>query len=506
VASGCSQNGETVAPRASKNFAYVNYAAKRGKIVYNVKYQPETVVFDEAATERAFRSASSDGSTYVLDASEPAVRQLKPGSVLFLYGVALRRVTSLQTQGSSVVVSTTQAELTDAIRDGDIQWQVPVDFTAGASNAPPGHAATSSLYDLFAPPVWAAEPESKGLQFEGSFLDFDFGVKFIPESIDRIKLDMDLKTTKLGGAVVELKGDGYVQHLTSIGKILISNGQLNELDFQNDGFNGKIEFIWTAQQQTAPRVIKAMKIRIPGASWEYPLIIGGLPFILEVSAAIIVHPALTSANSFSTGEFTVSYDVASGLKTTKGGTTGEGGGKSAQTISHNTSIFGIGANGFVAALELPRVELALGFMSPSTLVDPGLPHMDLIRGLAPTSNFSMNVIYTKLSQAGELAFPIKPFAYFDMITSASTVTSGMTGTVPMPGAVLQVPCESAQLIVAANVGVGAKIGFPLPHSLGHALGPIVPHELTAEPFEAAVNIYEKKMSAYKNGKKCLGDD
>jgi hypothetical protein len=515
LASGCDQknnNRETKSRKAaipSKHFSYVDYAAKRGKVVYNVKYQPRTVVFDEPATERAFRSVSRDGSTYVLEASEPAVRELKPGSVLFLYGVALRKVTGLRTKGSDVVVSTTQAELTDAIRDGEIAWEVPVDFTAGTTTTVAGRK-TSSLSDLIIPPVWAAEEESPNLQFEGSFLDFDFAVKFTPEGADRIKIHISLKTTKLGGAVVEITGDGYVQHLTSIGKILISNGAVDELDFNNNGFNGKVEFTWTAQQQTVPTVVKAMKIRIPGASWEYPLIIGGLPFTLEVSAAVIVHPALTSKGSFSTGEYSVSYDAKAGFKTTKAGTTGEGGGDSTQEIKHDTSIFGIGPAGFVAALELPRVELALGFISPVSAFDSNLPNMDLIAGLAPNSKFSLGLVTTKIAEAWEVALPIKPFAYFDVVTSASTTTAGVTGTMPMPGAVLRVPCEKATLVLAANVGVGAKIGLPLhgllPHSVTSALGPLVPHELTAEPFESAVNIYEKTSSAYKNGKKCLGDE
>jgi ribulose 1,5-bisphosphate synthetase/thiazole synthase len=178
-----------------------------------------------------------------------------------------------------------------------------------------------------------------------------------------------------------------------------------------------------------------------------------------------------------------------------------------QEIKHDTSIFGIGPAGFVAALELPRAELALGIMSPSRLAEHDASgSYDLIAGLAPGG---MDFKYTKIAQLGELieelALPVKPFAYFDVVTSASMVTSGMTGTMPLPGAVLQVPCENAHLVVAANVGVGAKIGFPLPHNVTSALGPIVPHQATFEPFEAAMNIYKKETVAYKNGKKCLGD-
>lgn len=509
AASGCRQNTLTTNSKPSKSFAYVHSAAQRGKIVYNVKYQPQTVVFDEPATERAFRRVSLDGATYVLVESEPAVRELKPGSVLFLYGVALRKVTAVHTQGSYAVVSTTQAELTDAIRDGEITWQVPIDFSQGASQAFPRKAA-ASLFDFVSPTVWAAAPEPPGVHFEGSILDFDFDVGFVPEGKDRLKLDIGLKTSKLNGAVIQLNGDGYVQNLTSIGKISISGGSVKEADFATEGFNGKVEFTWTAQQQNIPgvsAVLRETKIHIPGASWEYPLVLGGLPFIFELSASIIVHPALTSQGSFSTGEFTISYSGSEGFKSSEGGTSGEGAVENTQEIKHDTSIFGIGPAGFVAALELPRAELALGIMSPSRLAEHDASgSYDLIAGLAPGG---MDFKYTKIAQLGELieelALPVKPFAYFDVVTSASMVTSGMTGTMPLPGAVLQVPCENAHLVVAANVGVGAKIGFPLPHSVTSALGPVVPHQATFEPFEAAMNIYKKETVAYKNGKKCLGD-
>lgn len=79
----------------------VNYADQHGTVVYHVTYQPNAVVFDQKATENALKGVSGDGATYVLNASSPAA-QLKPGSVLFLYGIAIRKVTSVQTQGSNI--------------------------------------------------------------------------------------------------------------------------------------------------------------------------------------------------------------------------------------------------------------------------------------------------------------------------------------------------------------------------------------------------------------------
>jgi hypothetical protein len=505
LAGGCQHSPPGV--RNLDSFDYLHDAARRGKVVYDVKYQPETVVFDESATTRALRKLSSDGSSITLDAAVPEVRLLKPGSVLFLYGVALRKVTAVQPSGSTVVVTTTQAELTDAIRDGRIEWQVPIDFSRGAIALVPSPQHTS-LFDLLGRTVYADEP---GLHFEGSFLDFDAEVGFIPEhDPDRLKIDIDLKTTNLGGAVIEIKGNGYVQDFNTSGKFLISNGVVEEVDDETEGLNGKIDFTWVAQQKVVHAAVKEVKIRIPGASWEYPLIIGGLPCILEFSAAVIVHPAFTAKDSISSGAFTVTYNGSEGFKKTSGATTTEGEPNGEGEIHHDSTIVSLGPSAFVAALELPRVELALGLVSPFALAEN------------ESFNKSMNVVdafpggssskYTRVAHLGkmieEFALPIKPFAYTDVVTSVGEFTSGVTGSLPGPAMVT--PCQRVTMMVGWNLGVGAKIGFEthkiLPHGITDTLGSLLPKETTAEPFEAAVNIHKWQTTAYKNGVKCLGDE
>jgi hypothetical protein len=545
LGSGCTKESTSIHQRASQRFtSFVNHAASRGKIIYDVKYQPGTVVFDEPATERAFRSVSADGSTFTLDAAEPAVRQLKEGSVLFLYGVALRKVTKLKSQGSKVAVTTTQAELTDAIKDGNIQWNVPLDFTVGATSVL-RKTKTSWVPHIFAEPVYAAESPASGVSFEGTFSPppplspFDYDIKFIPEGESRLKLDIDAKTADLGGAVVELKGDGYLEHLGALGKILISNGKLDAMDFSAEGFNGKAIFTWTAQQQYLPTVVKQVKLKIPGATWKYPLVIGGLPFVFEISAAIIVHPALTSKGAFSTGEFTISYDGTEGFKATSGGAGSESGAQggttteaprndsstsapaegqinkmeSSGTIHHDTSIFGIGPAGFVAALELPRFELALGIMSPFDRVETTDyisnfgKSMDLVNGLAPSSAFGTYYLKTAhlLEMIEEAAFPVKPYAFANVVTSAGLVTSGMTGSVPTP--LKPMPCERVQLVIAGNIGVGAHLGLEK-IGLGGTVGKILSAlgDVPSDEFFAIEKpVFKTTQTAYKNGVKCLGD-
>jgi hypothetical protein len=487
---------QSLPPTPSPRFAYVARATKQGKVYYKVKYQPWAVVFDEPATERALRGVTADGATYVLDSSEPNVRQLKPGSVLFLYGVALRRVTAVQTTGPNTVVTTTQADLTDAIYEGTIAWQVPIDFTAGTNPSlrSPPTAPTTSWLDLLARPAWAGEVEP--LKFEGSFADVNYDIEFVRKG-PRLKIDLTIKYAKLAGAVIELKGDGYVEHITSIAHILIKNSKLAEVDVGTDGFNGKGLFTWTAQQ-TDPVIarFREVKVRIPGASVKVPLIVGGLPLILEVSAAVIVHPALISRGAFSTGQFTMSYDATTGLKFTNGDTSGEGKMEDTQAIEHDTAIFGLGPAGFVGALEMPRIEVTFGLVAPSHMVE--FNKAALLAKLAHTLGFS-DPTPNKLGE--EFMLPIEPFAFADIVTSASAVTSGVTGTMPPVGAVMRIPCEKVKLVVAAYVGGGVNIGFKT-DSIAKRLSEV---GMLPTAVETAVRVFHKESQAYKNGVKCLGD-
>ncbi len=521
LTSGCSHNSTNTpseghrtvkpGPPTSESFAYIDRAAKRGKVVYDVKYGPETVVFDEAATERAFRAVSDDGATYILDASEPAVHQLKRGSVLFLYGVALRKVTSLQPSGSNVVVSTTQAQLTDAIRHGEIAWQVPIDFTEGFSSQPP-RSRTLSLLDLLVQPAWAEQlPEPS--EFEGTIGPFDYELKFVTEASNRIKVHIEFKSTN-----IDLRGEGYLQNLSSTGKVLIDQYQITEAS-SKEPFNGKVVFTWIARQTgLVPITMQSMKFRIP-ASWHFPLILGGLPCMLEITGAVIVHPVLTP-NAFTTGEVIVTYNGDAGLsKSSSSGTESEGSGESTQEVEHDTSIFGIGPVAFVVALELPRIELALGVLAPASYVgefsDIHPKTRSVIAGLAPgstTAESLMAPIQSIAFPARSLwAFPVTPFFFMDLVTSASAITAGVTGTLPVPGGCMPQPCEKVNLVVALNAGFGGKVNIPFrPFTINgarHSPGffHLGQHDLNFEPLEVAKTIRKWEFVKYKNGIKCLGD-
>ena len=98
----------------------------------SLTYAPATVVITRNGAIRALQSVSWDGVTWRFDAAEPAVQRLKQGSVLLVWGLAIRRVTQVDRAGDVVTVRTEEAQLTDAVTDASIKWDAPAHLLQGA--------------------------------------------------------------------------------------------------------------------------------------------------------------------------------------------------------------------------------------------------------------------------------------------------------------------------------------------------------------------------------------
>ncbi|HLW23814.1 MAG TPA: hypothetical protein VKT22_05560 [Steroidobacteraceae bacterium] len=115
---------------------------------FSVKWSPDTVAIGKDEALRSLRSISEDGTVYRLAASEAAVQKIKPGSVLWIYDIALRRVTSVATIGDETVVITKQIPINQALVDADIAFESPVslpDFYVGMRPHLPRNQRPSAL-------------------------------------------------------------------------------------------------------------------------------------------------------------------------------------------------------------------------------------------------------------------------------------------------------------------------------------------------------------------------
>lgn len=105
--------------------AYIESVAQVTPRTFKVQWSPATVAIDRAAALRSLRSVSADGAVIGLASSEPAVANLKPGSILWVWDIAVRKVQSLETRGDVTLVTTIPVALPEAIPNAEIDFEVP---------------------------------------------------------------------------------------------------------------------------------------------------------------------------------------------------------------------------------------------------------------------------------------------------------------------------------------------------------------------------------------------
>ena len=102
------------------------------------------------------------------------------------------------------------------------------------------------------------------------------------------------------------------------------------MDTSFSNLNGQMNFQWQVAKDNGGVMAEESRIKLPGAI-EVPLseFLDGLPLYLEVSGAILIHPAITGGKEITKGQFQIKYDgsqhfqVKSGSVNTDGSISGD---------------------------------------------------------------------------------------------------------------------------------------------------------------------------------------
>jgi len=97
---------------------------------FDVEWNPEVVRIDRGTAARTLRAVSADGRHYTFDAGEPVLTALKPGKIMALWGVAVRRVTDLREANGILEIDTANASLSEIFTRADIEIEFDLRPTA----------------------------------------------------------------------------------------------------------------------------------------------------------------------------------------------------------------------------------------------------------------------------------------------------------------------------------------------------------------------------------------
>ena len=281
-----------------------------------------------------------------------------------------------------------------------------------------------------------------------------FGAK--PEP-GKVNLNLTL-TRKAGGFAALITGKGYLSDFDFSSDIGVQHSALQKAETAFKNLNGLMNFHWEVAKDSAGVMAEESRIKLPGVVsvplWKY---LDGLPLYLEVSSAILIHPAITGGKEMTSGSFRISYDgyqhftVRPGAIDSDGTVTGD-----VQLLDHD-DISPTAPLGMVVSFAAPRIELTLGL---EKIIDTGniQKAADIVDGIAD------GVAKALLSQDGYKAYQNGPLGKFtlggtlkNMLSTSGAATLQFIGTsaTSYTGMSAITPCSRSDLNLVAKVGVSA---------------------------------------------------
>lgn len=376
--------------------------------VYDVAYKPGVVIVDQATVSASLLDMSDDGATFTFDAAAKGIDQLQPGAVVLIWGLALRKVTTVDTQGATVVVQTDPAALTDAIQDGTIKWDQTVDFTAGGSGNFVNASSTGGTDDGggVAMQKFAVSLKPGEESVTAKVGDYDYKLTFKPTP-GRLAVEIEI-TRKDSGLELSVSAKGFVNKFRTNANITIAGGETTSAAMSNDSVVGEMNLSFTAGKPTNADSSGQTILKIP-FSFKIPIPMpGGFPAFVQVQAGFAITMALTSTNASAAGSYVIPFHGSAGFQLPSG----------AADPSPSGSMEAdpkIGADTTTTSLGVSAMGVQVGF-----------PHISLGIGVSE----------------------LQTMAYVSQVTSAQLKTPGQLGIIH---------CESHSLDLSTQVGVTAEV-------------------------------------------------
>jgi hypothetical protein len=444
---GCSREANKAQVEVSSN--QIQDLARQGKATLDVAYRDGTVVLDREKFRRGLRGIDRRDSLLIFDDSIVELKNLAPGKVFLVPNVAVLKIVQVAHFNSQLVVQTTAPALTDFIREGTLCWDTPIKFaTMGRFGGETGLPRSSNAWPLGR--LWLDwdQPVLAYSALSGNIDGWDYSMDASPAP-DRLNLNFKLsKSIASSNAKLAITATGYVQNFETVATIEIHDSALKYFDYRNSNLNGLVNFAWSASKQSAGTLTTEERLKLP-KGYVIPFVLGGIPFTLEITGALLFKPGFTGNGEMAGGNFRVEYNGVQGFSLRDGNISEDGAthGNFAILPAPNMSV--LGPMGFVTGLAFPRVELKLaGLDSLGEFLPEGASQaLDVIGEKAQAVAAAVGV---KLPQT--LTNPLKSdaAAYVEVVTVTSLVQAGTLTSIG-------VPCQEVNLIVTGKVGAHATL-------------------------------------------------
>lgn len=344
-----------------------------GNSFAHVTYKPEVKALEESQVNSSLQGISSDGHVFVFNNADPQIRALKSGDLLFIKNQLVRKVLAAETDGDQTVLITDSAAMTDVVQEGDMQIDVPLSFH-GAKQASEMLPYPPRLMDILGEPAYAQSgadiARSKGTQDAAKNAAKSIigsvasgwtitQYTFTPAANE---LDFSLVMTKsTGGFVAKVAMSGFIANFDFVSNISVVRGAGSKMFTGVKSMTGKLQCAWEIGKGSPGVWAVEDRVKLPaGISVPLGPLLGGMPLTLDVSSALLIHPALTGGDEYSTGGFNITW-TGGGNFSSQGGGTPSGGSNIQLTVqvTQDTNVSPVAPNAMVISYCAPRIELRM---------------------------------------------------------------------------------------------------------------------------------------------------
>ncbi|NOT18521.1 MAG: hypothetical protein HOP20_10735 [Sulfuriferula sp.] len=410
--------------KAAQIQSYLRDAEETPATKFAVKWHPDVVAVSRDAAIKSLVAINRSGSDFLFANNAPVLAQLSTHKILFIWGIAIRRVVSVQRQGDYTLVHTQAVPLNEAMTDADIQFNTPLNFKhayIGTHAVPkPVTNPTSSLFInaayADAPPELPANSDDEADMppvdptpsntYTGKAGDFDYEVAY---AINGDKLNFDLEVRKsandgagdTGKATADSGELEVVNSVASLSKGLFSKGY-DDIDIRlkanghlagisgNDAMkigskinivDSKIQLLNTDFKDLSGMVslnaiarlgnehgtfhhnFKVMDVPV---TFNIPIIINGVPFVAQIGFNFLVQIGLNGKHAALHTSGTVNFS-GNGETSFSNGQISNSGDGSGDPELEDKSAMSPGVSGWVVSVQVPKVGFGIGFTNANIM-------------------------------------------------------------------------------------------------------------------------------------------
>lgn len=361
---GASGNASWAARRAAGD---KKISVGQGNSFSHITYKPEVKFIDKADIDASLQGIASDGHGALFKNASAAIKALKAGDILLVKNGFAAKILAAQTDGDQTALIIDRAKLSEVVAGGEIKIDSPIGFHgSNVAAAPQPVRHPFSVMDLIEPPVYAQEgivdanPQhnittmAKDALISGWKID---NYSFNPGENQAAFTVRVMKDTAGFRSAITI--DGNVSNFQFVSDLNFSPNTAQEIINGVSGMSGKVHVLWEIGKNTPGVWAEEDKVKLPvGAKIPLAPVLDGMPLEIELSAALLIHPALTGGNEYSKGEFTIQWvgsksSASEFVEPSEEGLT--------FTINDNQSISAVAPTAMVLSLCAPRIELALAF-------------------------------------------------------------------------------------------------------------------------------------------------